>query len=76
MAVKDHGYYGYAYIGARVAQLMSLIPVIGLVANFLSLIARSKHSPPQELIATIVVVSNPHLKSLLPYPCVFIKQSI
>lgn len=56
MTFKDHGYYGYAYVGARIAQGIALVPIIGLVGNFLSLIARSKHSPPTELVATIIFV--------------------
>ncbi|OIW23913.1 hypothetical protein CONLIGDRAFT_114947 [Coniochaeta ligniaria NRRL 30616] len=59
MTFKDHGYYGYAYLGARIAQAIALVPIVGLVGNFLSLIAKSKHSPPSELIATIVFVRFP-----------------
>ncbi|KAB5578724.1 hypothetical protein GE09DRAFT_1052700 [Coniochaeta sp. 2T2.1] len=57
MTFKDHGYYGYAYIGARITQAITLLPIIGLVGNFLSLIAKSRHSPPSELTATIVFSS-------------------
>jgi hypothetical protein len=59
MTFKDHGYYGYAYLGARITQAIALVPIIGLVGNFLSLIAKSKHSPPSELVATIVFVRLP-----------------
>lgn len=62
MTFKDHGYYGYAYLGARIAQFVALVPIVGLVGNFLSLIAKTKHSPPSELVGTIVFVS------LLPPP--------
>lgn len=58
MTFKDHGYYGYAYLGARVGQGLALLPIMGLVGNLLSLIARSKHSAPTELVATIVFVSS------------------
>lgn len=57
MTYKDHGYYGYAYLGSRIVELVALVPVIGLVGNFLSLIAKSKHTSPPELVASIVVVS-------------------
>jgi hypothetical protein len=59
MTFKDHGYYGYAYLGARITQAVALLPVIGLVGNFLSLVAKSKHTPPSELVATIVFVCLP-----------------
>lgn len=71
MTYKDHGYYGYAYIGARLAKVVTLVPIIGLVGNFLSLIAKSKHSPPSELVATIAVVS-----SHLPTPCLRLPFSL
>jgi hypothetical protein len=61
MTFKDHGYYGYAYIGARITQAIVLVPIIGLVGNFLGLIAKSKHSPPSELIATIIFVKSPNV---------------
>lgn len=57
MTVKDHGYYGFAYLGARITQAIVLVPIIGFVGNFLGLIAKSKHSPPSELVATIIIVS-------------------
>lgn len=56
MTFKDHGYYGYAYAGSRIVEMVALVPIIGLVGNFLSLVAKSKHSPPPELVATIVLV--------------------
>ena len=59
MTFRDHGYYGYAYLGARITQAITLLPVIGLVGNFLSLIAKSKHTPPSELVATIIFVRPP-----------------
>ncbi|RKU43489.1 hypothetical protein DL546_003582 [Coniochaeta pulveracea] len=57
MTFKDHGYYGYAYFGARVAQGLALLPILGLVGNCLSLIARSKQDAPAELVATMVFVA-------------------
>jgi len=56
MTFKDHGYYGYAYTGSRIAKMITLVPIVGLVGNFLSIIAKSKHTPPSELVVTIVVV--------------------
>lgn len=55
MGFRNHGYYGYTFVGARVAQFMSLIAIIGLVSNFLSVIAKAKAAAPQEIIATLVV---------------------
>jgi hypothetical protein len=59
MTFKDHGYYGYAYIGARLTQAVVLLPVIGMAGNFIALITKSKHSPPSELVTILVFVRSP-----------------
>ncbi|KAK2069178.1 hypothetical protein P8C59_003782 [Phyllachora maydis] len=55
MTYRDYGYYGCAYLGARVLQLVALISVIGLVGKFIDEIAKTKHSAPGELTGTLVV---------------------
>ncbi len=62
MPVKDAGYYGYAFFGTRALTAIALVPVIGLVSNFISLITKTQHGPPQELTGTLVIVSQPTLK--------------
>ncbi|KAL1867933.1 hypothetical protein VTK73DRAFT_3898 [Phialemonium thermophilum] len=65
MTFRDHGYYGYAYLGARAASIVSLVPVVGLVGNFLSMIAKSKHTAPGEFIVTLVMTCIALLWSLV-----------
>lgn len=67
MGIKDHGYYGYAFVGARPLQFVSLVAVLGLVANFISLIARVKQKAPQELVATLVIVWFIYLRRVSPH---------
>ncbi|EON95974.1 hypothetical protein UCRPA7_8493 [Phaeoacremonium minimum UCRPA7] len=67
MGIKDHGYYGYAFVGARPLQFVSLVAVLGLVANFISLIARVKQKAPQELVATLVITCISVLWTLLSF---------
>ena len=59
MPVRDHGYYGYAFVGCRLVTIIALVAIIGLVSNFISIINKSKHASPGELTGTLVVVSLP-----------------
>ncbi len=59
MGIKDHGYYGFAFVGSRPVQFVALITVIGMVGNFISEIAHAKQSAPSELVGTLVIVSSP-----------------
>ena len=59
MTWKDHGYYGFAFIGTRPVQILSLIPVIGMVGNFISELSQAQQKTPQELIVALVMVCNP-----------------
>lgn len=56
MAVRDHGYHGWAFIAARALQFVCLVPVIGMVSNFISLLLKAKQEAPQELVASLVIV--------------------
>jgi hypothetical protein len=53
---QAQGYYGYAYFGSRITETVALVPVIGMVGNFINDIAKTKHTAPGELVATLVVV--------------------
>jgi len=55
MGIKEHGYYGFAFVGSRPTQIVSLIAVIGMVGNFIAEIAKTKQRAPPELIGTIVM---------------------
>ncbi|KAL2266689.1 hypothetical protein VTJ83DRAFT_6041 [Remersonia thermophila] len=43
------------FTAARAVQFASLIAVIGLCANFISIIATADHNPPAELVGTLTV---------------------
>ncbi|KAJ9150347.1 hypothetical protein NKR23_g3852 [Pleurostoma richardsiae] len=55
MGLKESGYYGYAVLGARLLQCISLVAIIGMVSNFISLLSKAKQKTPQELVATLVI---------------------
>ncbi len=59
MGVKDHGYYGFAFVFSRPLQFVALITVIGMVGSFISEIAHARQKAPSELVGTIVMVSVP-----------------
>jgi hypothetical protein len=50
------GAMGVTFSIMRACQFASLIAVIGLCANFISVIATAEHNPPAELIGTLTVV--------------------
>ncbi|KAK4183541.1 hypothetical protein QBC35DRAFT_518154 [Podospora australis] len=49
------GALGLTFTVMRAGQFASLIAVIGLCANFISVISHAEHSPPGELIAALTV---------------------
>jgi hypothetical protein len=49
------GAMGVTFSIMRACQFASLIAVIGLCANFISVIATAEHNPPAELIGTLTV---------------------
>ncbi|KAH8882524.1 hypothetical protein GQ53DRAFT_700707, partial [Thozetella sp. PMI_491] len=67
MPVRDHGYYGYAFAGSRVITAVALVPIIGLVGNFISVITKTKHTPPGELTGTLVVTCIAFLWTVLSF---------
>lgn len=60
MGFKDHGYYGFAFLGCRPLQIVSLITIIGMTGNFIAEIAHAKQRAPSELVGTIVMVRLHH----------------
>ena len=61
MAGPDYGALGATFKSVRVLQVISLISIIGMTANFISEMVNSNKTPPQVLIGTLSVVSvNPH----------------
>lgn len=56
MGFRDHGYYGYAFIGTRPMQIISLIVVVGMVGNFISEDSHVHVSASGQLIGTLVIV--------------------
>lgn len=58
------GALGVTFTVMRACQLVSLIAIIGMVANFISEIAAVERSPPSELIGALTVVS-----PTFPFPC-------
>lgn len=54
MGFSDHGYYGYAFVGARPLQIISLIVVVGMVSNFINEDSRALISVPSQLVGTLI----------------------
>jgi hypothetical protein len=50
------GAMGVTFSIARAAQFASLVAIIGMCANFISVISTAEHNPPAELIGTLTVV--------------------
>ncbi len=57
MGIRDHGYYGYAFLGARPAQIVALIAVIGMAGHFISQDTHARIAAPGQIVGTLVVVS-------------------
>lgn len=65
MSLRPQGFYGYAFLFARTAEIMALVAVVGLVGNFIFMMTSSKQSPAASLIITLVFVG------CFPFPCFF-----
>ncbi|KAM7188450.1 hypothetical protein V8F20_010566, partial [Naviculisporaceae sp. PSN 640] len=57
MSLRPQGFYGYAFVFARTAEIMSLIAIVGLVGNFIFMMTSSKQSPATSLVITLVFTS-------------------
>ncbi|TPX16024.1 uncharacterized protein E0L32_000358 [Thyridium curvatum] len=67
MGMKDHGYYGWAFIGARPLQFVALVTIVGLDGHFIAQIAQAKRAAPGELIGTMVIACISVLWTLLSF---------
>ena len=56
MSLRPQGFYGYAFVFARTAEIMALVAVVGLVGNFIFMMTTSKQSPAASLVITLVFV--------------------
>ena len=59
MGIRDHGYYGYAFVGARPCQIIALSAVIGMTGHFISDNIHTHIAVPSQIIGTLVIVSLP-----------------
>ena len=57
MSLRPQGFYGYAFVFARTAEIMALVAVVGLIGNFIFMMTTSKQSPAASLIVTLIFVS-------------------
>ncbi|OAA62896.1 hypothetical protein SPI_04436 [Niveomyces insectorum RCEF 264] len=67
MGFRDHGYYGYAFVGARPCQIVALVAVIGMVGNFISADSHAHIAAPGQLVGTLVMACLALLWSLLSF---------
>ena len=62
MAIGDHGYYGYAFVGARPFQIVALAAIVGIVGHFVSQDTHAQIAAPGQLVGTLVIVSFKKIK--------------
>ncbi|KAK3309874.1 uncharacterized protein B0T15DRAFT_506610 [Chaetomium strumarium] len=67
LSLRPQGFYGYAFLITRVAQIASLAVVTGLVADLLSTETRGRQAPATSLIAVVLFTSAALLWSLLSW---------
>ena len=65
MAGPDYGALGATFKSVRVMQVVSLIGIIGMTANFIAQMVASNDTPPNLLIGTISVVCVSSLPNLV-----------
>jgi hypothetical protein len=51
------------FLAARVFQLMFLIVIIGLTANFINGMVMANHDPSQEIVGALTIVRHTHTTS-------------
>lgn len=64
---RNHGFFGYAFVGARVLSSIALLAIIGLVVTFTSQISNASLAPPAQLTGAIIVSAAALLWVLLSY---------
>ncbi|EPE09542.1 hypothetical protein F503_07318 [Ophiostoma piceae UAMH 11346] len=55
MGIRDHGYYGYAFVGARPCQIIALSAVIGMTGHFISDNIHTHIAVPSQIVGTLVI---------------------
>ena len=56
-SLRPSGFYAYAFLGVRVAQIITLAVITGLAGNFIFITTRGQPSPPANLIVILLLVS-------------------
>lgn len=64
MQGPNYGALGMTFTVVRAMQMICLIVIIGLTANFVAEITDADQKPPQVIIGTLSIVSfsNPHIE--------------
>ncbi|KJR87205.1 uncharacterized protein SPSK_01544 [Sporothrix schenckii 1099-18] len=57
MTLRDHGYYGYAFVGARPCQIAALAALVGLAGHFVAQDMHAHLAVPGAVTGTIVTAS-------------------
>ncbi|CAK7212621.1 hypothetical protein SBRCBS47491_001529 [Sporothrix bragantina] len=65
MAIRDHGYYGYAFVAARPLQIIALGALVGMTGNFVSQDSHAHLAAPSQVVGTLVISSIALLWTLL-----------
>lgn len=65
MPLRDHGYYGYAFVGARPCQIIALAALVGLAGHFVAQDIHAHLAVPGAVTGTIVTASTALLWTLI-----------
>lgn len=65
MPLRDHGYYGYAFVGARPCQIIALAALVGLAGHFVAQDMHAHLDVPGPVTGTIVTASTALLWTLV-----------
>jgi hypothetical protein len=61
MAAPDHGAIGMTFIITRGFQLICMICIIGMTANFVAEMVNADQKPPSLIVGTLTIVSLAHI---------------
>ncbi len=56
MPGPNHGALGLSWVAVRGLQVVSLLAIIGMTANFISEMVQARNTPPNVLVGTLSVV--------------------
>ncbi|CAK7262427.1 hypothetical protein SEPCBS57363_000013 [Sporothrix epigloea] len=57
MAIRDHGFYAYAFVVARPFQIIALGALVGMTGNFINQDSHAHFAAPSTVVGTLVVSS-------------------